>query len=45
MGAIGDLKKLHFLSAGRSTRSDRSWNLQESPLGKQFCSDWGGLFK
>ena len=32
MGAISDLKKLHFLSAGRSTRSDRSWNLQESLL-------------
>jgi hypothetical protein len=32
--AIEDLKKLHFLSSGRITRSEKTWVLQESQLEK-----------
>jgi hypothetical protein len=30
--AIRDLKELHFLSSGRSTRSEKTWKLQENQL-------------
>jgi hypothetical protein len=30
--AIRELKELHFLSSGRSTRSERTWELQENQL-------------
>jgi hypothetical protein len=30
--AIRDLKELHYLSAGRNTRSDKSWDIQASLL-------------
>ena len=32
--AIRELKELHFLSSGRITRSEKSWELQESQLEK-----------
>jgi len=32
--AIKDLKELHFLSSGRITRSEKTWDLQESQLEK-----------